>query len=157
MAHEKRSLNLIFLFCLVRSPQGTSLGACVLLPQNYRSFSPGFLGFHVQQTNRKFHARQLRRSKDPLRSRRSNSFRVDTGYTHSDDDRGRVARGKRVREYRELHFQLKTRLPFRSSTRSTNAPFANVLLIRVKFLPARTSDPALRRCVLNVFRSLIFI
>lgn len=97
----------IWFSCLVyRSVATGNVLGNIPLPRNYRSFSRGF---HVQQTNRKFHGRQLNRSKDRLRPLRSNSFQVDT----------RIA--STGREYRELHFHLKTRLPTRSLTRSTNA------------------------------------
>lgn len=121
MAREKRSLNLIFLFSLVRSPRGTSLEASRCRKITVRSL-PASL---ASTCNRRI----VNSTVDSQDARKTHFVRA--GLIHSESTQGAATTGC---EYRELHFQLKTRLPFRSSTRST--PLANVLLIYARFLPA---------------------
>lgn len=113
---EWQSSNPIFLFSLLLSVATRNVLGSV--PRNYRSFSSGFLGFHVQQTNRKFHSRQ------PMRGAWKIHF-VRAGLIHSESTSTYVV--ATAREYCESHFQLKTRLA-RSSVRSTNARPARVPL-----------------------------
>ena len=132
MARKKRSLNQIFLFSLARSPRGTSLEA-------YRCRKitvPSLLASSVSTCNRRI----VNSTVDSQDARKTHFVRA--GLIHSESTRYTYSRRRSANI--ELHFQSKTRLSSRSSVRSTNAWFANVLLIYIRFLRRDVTDHSIK-------------
>jgi len=129
MAHKKWSLNQIFLFSLARSPRGTSLEA-------YRCRKITVPSLLASTCNRRI----VNSTVDSQDARKTHFVRA--GLIHSESTRYTYSRRRSANH--ELHFQSKTRLSSRSSVRSTNAWFANVLLIYIRFLRRDVTDHSIK-------------